>query len=112
MAGLGGARAGAGRPRGAPNKQTVARQAAARASGLLPHEFLLAVLRGEVIDGHKPTFAERIDAASKAAPYYAAKLASVEVSGKADAPIEIEEVSDAKRARALAAFFAKTRAGS
>jgi len=36
-------------------------------TGELPHEFLLRVARGEEIDGHIPTFAERIDAAKAAA---------------------------------------------
>lgn len=81
MAVRGGARKNAGRRKGVPNKQTIARQSRAKASGLLPHEFLLAVSQGKTIDGHKPSYAERLDAAAKAAPYYAAKLASVVLHG-------------------------------
>ena len=42
---------------------------------LMPHEFLLKVARGETIDGHVPTFAERLDAAKQALPYFAPRLA-------------------------------------
>ncbi|HJX17774.1 MAG TPA: hypothetical protein VJ437_06210 [Acidiferrobacterales bacterium] len=54
----------------------VAREKAAR-TGELPHEFLLQVMRGHKITGHKPTFSERMDAAKAAAPYYAPRLAAV-----------------------------------
>ena len=76
----GGARPGAGRKVGAVQK--VAREARekAAASGMLPHEFLLAIMRDEV-EGVKATFEQRLDAAKAAAPYYAPKLASVEHSG-------------------------------
>ena len=43
----------------------------------LPHEILLAIARGEAVDGHMPTLAERVTAAKIAAPYYAPRLASV-----------------------------------
>jgi hypothetical protein len=73
---------------------------AAMASGILPHEFLLAVARGErikqlvpvgtqTIDGVEeqlfaerwlvPDFEKRMDAAKAAAPYYAPKISTVEV---------------------------------
>jgi hypothetical protein len=57
--------------------------------GELPHEFLLRVTRGDAImhgmdeKGEpifvRPTFEQRIDAAKYAAPFYAPKLAQVEV---------------------------------
>lgn len=50
----------------------------ARARGELPHEFLARVARGEMIDGYQPTFKERQEAASAAAPYFAPKLAQIE----------------------------------
>jgi hypothetical protein len=53
---------------------------AAKAVGQLPHEFLAAIARGETIDGHEPTFEERMDAAKHAAPYYAPKLANIEAT--------------------------------
>lgn len=77
----GGARPGAGRKKGVPNSRTQERVAKAEASGLMPHEFLLSVARGESIGTYVPTFAERIDAAKAAANYYAPKLSNVEHSG-------------------------------
>lgn len=60
----------------------------ARATGMLPHEWLLAVMRGEQINHFAydsetqeiievivlPTFADRMEAAKAAAPYFATKL--------------------------------------
>lgn len=75
----GGARPGAGRPKGSANKMTrLAREQAAEA-GMLPHEFLAAVARGEPVDGYVPTFEDRLDAAKAAAPFYAPRLASTQV---------------------------------
>lgn len=73
----------------------------ARQSGELPHEFLLRVSRGEVIDVQKrdpddptlfyteqvvPDLAMRIDAAKASAPYFAPKLSiqQVDVSGMSE----------------------------
>ncbi|WP_199235164.1 hypothetical protein [Azospirillum sp. TSA6c] len=87
----GGARPGAGRKVGAVQK--VAREARekAAASGMLPHEFLLAIMRDEVA-GETPTFEQRLDAAKAAAPYYAPKLAAVsnEHSGPDGKPIQTD----------------------
>jgi hypothetical protein len=61
---------------------------AARATGMLPHEWLLAVMRGEQINHFAydadtqeiievivlPTFSDRMEAAKSAAPYFANKL--------------------------------------
>lgn len=60
-----------------------AREEAAKA-GMLPHELLLAISRGEVIDGYVPSFAERVDAAKAAAPFYAPKLAAVDVNAQTE----------------------------
>lgn len=67
-----------GRPKGATNKASRETRERAAASGLLPHEFLLAVTRGEAVDGYVPSFAERLEAAKAAAPFYAPKLSAVE----------------------------------
>ena len=80
----GGHRVGAGRPLGSVAEVTKIAREAAREKGLLPHEFLLAVTRGEPIrdkDGTetKPTMAQRMEAAKAAAPYYAPRMATVEV---------------------------------
>ncbi|WP_376960120.1 hypothetical protein ABNQ39_20630 [Azospirillum sp. A26] len=87
----GGARPGAGRKVGAVQK--VAREARekAAAAGMLPHEFLLAVMRND-LPGEQPTFDQRLDAAKAAAPYYAPKLAAVsnEHSGPDGGPIQTD----------------------
>ncbi len=80
----GGKREGAGRKPGARNKKSEEAIAAAKAKGLLPHEFLLAVMHGDVkLLGRPPTIEERLDAAGKAAPYYAPRLSAVDVKAKA-----------------------------
>ena len=98
----GGAQPGSGRPKGAIAKVTAKAKAAAAETGLLPHEWLLLVSRGEGIK-HKrivvkydtkgneksrelveeevyADFATRIDAAKAASPYYAPRLAVQTVS--------------------------------
>jgi hypothetical protein len=80
----GGKRVGTGRPLGSVNEVTKIAREAARATGLLPHEFLLAIARGTKIkdeEGNeiKPTMAQRIECAKAAAPYYAPRMATVEV---------------------------------
>lgn len=93
-------RAGPGRPKGIPNKRTLALQQLAAAAGVapgeLPHEFLLRVSRGERIEHGtvsqgrgknkkevpafiQPTFEHRLEAARQAAPFYAPRLSNVEV---------------------------------
>lgn len=84
----GGARAGAGRKKGSVNKVSAEAREAAKATGELPHEFLLRVSRGETIQigttkkgkpkFYTPSFAARFNAAVAAAPYFQPKLASVE----------------------------------
>lgn len=81
-----------GRPPGSLNKITQAARLRAAQTGELPHEFLLRVARGELIQGKRvdedgvvtihydqPDLSTRIDAAKAAAPYYAPKLATVEL---------------------------------
>ena len=111
MAG-GGRQPGAGRPKGALSKVTSKAKQAAMETGLLPHEWLLQVSRGEGIR-HKrwvvkydkqgkevsrdlveeevyADFPTRIDAAKAASPFYAPKLAvqTVSVTGNSDAVSE------------------------
>lgn len=52
--------------------------AQAKATGELPHEFLLRVVRGDRIDDQVPTLEQRIAAAVSVAPYFAPKLAAIE----------------------------------
>lgn len=83
-----------GRVAGTPNKTTQRKKniLALRyeCEDILPHEFLLKIVRGHQIEvtppgwtGAKkfavPTLQQRIDAANKAAPYYAPRLSTVEV---------------------------------
>lgn len=100
----GGARPNAGRKPGIKNKMQARAVEEAKKVGMLPHEFLLAVARGEVelldvktIDGEpiefhrKPRAAERIAAATAAAPYYAPRLQNVQM----DAKVSLADLSDA-----------------
>lgn len=110
----GGARPGAGRPKGASQKvSTIARKQAA-AEGLLPHEWLLKISRGEPVKqrvqvgvverGAKkgepvyrevdvyPDFNTRIDAAKSAAPFYAPRYTTTAVKtagGSGDSLAEV-----------------------
>jgi hypothetical protein len=79
----GGARPGAGRPKGAKNKKTLALAAEIAQSGLTPLKFMLGVMRNP-----KRPLDIRLDAAKAAAPYVHAKLSSVELTGKDGEPIE------------------------
>ena len=105
----GGARPGGGRPKGAVQKITTQAREAAAETGLLPHEWLLKVSRGEPIEQKRwktiydakgkekgreliteevyADFPTRIDAAKAASPFYAPKLAvqTVSVTGNSDA---------------------------
>lgn len=81
----GGARPGAGRKKGEPNKRTAALQAAVEASGITPLEYLLQVMRNDLNE-----LPIRLDAAKSAAPYVHAKLANVQVTGKDEGPIQVE----------------------
>ena len=64
MSKLGGARAGAGRKPGTPNRRTVEVLEGALAMGQTPVEYMLDILRDETADA-----ADRRWAAEKAAPY-------------------------------------------
>lgn len=89
----GGARPGAGRPKGALSKIAEEAREKAKSTGQLPHEFLLSIARGEAIFREEidPAsgrivkvqeqydFEARKDAAKAAAPYFAPKISTVEV---------------------------------
>lgn len=72
----GGARPGAGRPRGAETRRTRLLAEAAKAEGISPLEYMLKIMRDE----SKPE-AVRFDAARAAASYCHPKLQSLAVSG-------------------------------
>jgi len=108
----GGAQPGSGRPKGAVSKVTAKAREAAMETGLLPHEWLLKVSRGEPIEQKRwkiiydkqgnekgreliteevyADFPTRIDAAKAASPYYAPRLAvqNVSITGNTDAVSE------------------------
>lgn len=119
-----------GRPRGSNGGITKMAREAAIKTGLLPHEWLLKVARGEGIE-HKrwvettdartnvvtrqlvsevvyAAFDERIDAAKAAAPYYAPRLVAqqVDVTGS----MQLLQMSDDELNAELAALAAALRA--
>lgn len=95
----GGARAGAGRKSGSPNKASAERQAEVSASGLTPLEYMLNMLRDEAANKD-----DRMWAAEKAAPYVHPKLASTEVKHEGEIGVRVsKEQRDASFAAALRA---------
>jgi hypothetical protein len=107
MAGIGGAMPGAGRKPGSANKKTREIADKAAEKGITPLEFMLMVMRGEVIDGHTPTFEQRCDMAKASARFMHPTLQSVEHSGKDGGPIETKDVSDLELGRRLAYVLEK-----
>lgn len=92
---------GRGRPAGSLGKLAREARAQAERTGQLPHEILLDIARGEVmfaktmVNGvltrvaQHPDLQMRKDAARDAAPYYAPKIATVEViQGVTDADLD------------------------
>lgn len=94
----GGRRANAGRKKESHNRLSMEAREKAQATGLLPHEILLSMARGEPQEVYVPLpdgtvkrslvqvdLEQRRDAAKAAAPYYAPKISTVEViSGVGD----------------------------
>lgn len=78
----GGARPGAGRKKGSPNRRTAELQRAVADSGITPLDYLLDVMRNSSDERM------RMSAAQAAAPYVHAKLSSVEVAGPGGGPVE------------------------
>ena len=86
--GRGGARPGAGRKRGSPNKATQARQAAVAASGLTPLDYMLKVMRDPKADT-----ARRDSMATASAPYVHPRLQAVQVSGDPSNPVVFQMIN-------------------
>jgi len=80
----GGPRQGAGRKPGAATKFNEEARAKAAEGGIMPLEYMLAVLRDA--DNQREV---RMDAAKAAAPYVHARLESVKHSGSSESPVEI-----------------------
>src|SRR5207244_687553 len=91
----GGARVGAGRKKGIPNKRTQALQAAVEETGLTPLAYMLQVMRDETADIER-----RDEMARAAAPYIHARLTSV--TGADGGPVKIEDVTHSQLARWMA----------
>jgi hypothetical protein len=79
----GGARAGAGRPKGAATKKTREIADAAIQSGESPLDFLLRIMRTSTDP------ARQLEAAKAAAPYVHPRLATVDVGNKNDEAFKI-----------------------
>lgn len=71
----GGQRPGAGRKPGAINKASAKAREKAEATGIMPLDFMLSIMRDEQADR-----AERLDMAKAAAPYVHAKLSAVDAN--------------------------------
>lgn len=89
MAGPGGKRLGAGRPKGSKNRPTIAREAQVASTGETPLDYMLRVMRDVTAEHDR-----RDRAAAAAAPYVHRKLAAMEVSGKDGAPIQVNIAGD------------------
>jgi hypothetical protein len=87
---MGGKRAGAGRPPGSRNRATKEAREAAAASGELPLEYMLRVMRDK-----KSTRARRDDMAKAAAPYIHPRLQSTTLAGDPTKPLRVT-VEDAR----------------
>jgi hypothetical protein len=81
-----------GRKAGTPNRRTQELVDTAEGQGMLPHELLAAVARGEEIDGVIPSFEQRIDAAKACAPYFAPRLSNSNVTQRTFT--SLSEISD------------------
>lgn len=102
MAGLGGKRLGAGRPKGARNKATTAREKRISASGKTPLDFLVDRMRNT-----KAPMPERIDCAKSAAPYVHPRLQATTLEGDPSKPIQVDMPDLRELARRIALVLAK-----
>jgi hypothetical protein len=82
---IGGARPGAGRPKGGANQMNDEARRAALAGGPSPLQFLLGVMRDEA-----QPLERRVDAAKASAPFVHARLQAVSVSGPEGGPLQVE----------------------
>lgn len=104
-----------GRPKGSRSIVTSKARQAAMATGLLPHEWLLKVARGEMVQQQIPTrdvetgvvtyelrevypdLETRLDAAKAAAPFYAPKLATQNVNMKGSLGVGVLDAESLKK---------------
>lgn len=111
-----------GRKKGSGNKASKNRKLAIAVAGIEPKDFLLNGLafynkkiQEELAKGASGSVAEVVLAygagkefAKDAAPYCHPRLAAVEHSGPGKGPIELKDVSDADRVRAMVLLLSKT----
>lgn len=114
-----------GRPMGSANKMAIEARKKAQETGELPHEFLLRVARGDLIQTKivdpisgeikevydAPSLEVRIDAAKACAPYYAPKLQAVELIGRTIGTSSDDELDAIIKDAAAAAGIAVGAAG-
>lgn len=100
MAQRGGARPGAGRPKGSPNKATQWRQAQVAATGATPLEVMIEAMRHHLAVARQAqavgdvkiagaALRQAADLAAQAAPYVHPRLTAVQHSGHNGGPVEV-----------------------
>jgi hypothetical protein len=94
-----------GRKRGTPNKRTTELQARIRATGMMPLDFMIAVMRNA-----KAPLELRFEAARQAAPYVHPRLTAIEQSGTGGGPVEVKVYSDIEAARLIGRLLTKVGA--
>lgn len=72
-----------GRQKGTPNKKTSERMQAMLSGGETPLEYMLRIMRDQTQD-----YAIRNDMAKSAAPYCHSRLATTEIKGNDEAPLQ------------------------
>ena len=85
--GHGGARPGAGKPKGTTNAALKEAREKAAAGGLMPLDYLLEVMRNAEHDE-----AKRMEAAKAAAPYLHARLSNVDVNANVTGEMKFQRV--------------------
>lgn len=93
---VGGARPGAGRPKGGANRINDEARRQALAGGMSPLEFLLGVMRDE-----EQPLEKRMDAAKACAPFVHARLQTLQHSGPNGSPIQVEQQAAVVDARSM-----------
>jgi hypothetical protein len=81
-----------GRAKGTPNRLTAQREAEFKASGLVPLDYMLAIMRDETA-----ALERRDDMAKAAAPYVHPKLAAVDVNAQLNGRLTFTVVSGVPR---------------
>ena len=103
-----------GRQKGTPNKRDTEMVKRAAEAGLLPHEFLAAIARGDQLPGMEGvTFEHRIRCAESASPYFASKRR--EITGLGGGPLQVIDYSKLSKEQLVAlepVFTALLQSGS